>query len=133
MMLLLVIVASVTLLGVESRRGGPSRCALDGIAIDPVYRVRIVEGNGRERVFCCVRCAQLWLAHADSSSRFFVTDESRGEEIPADEAWFVRSSVITQNSTRNRIHCFKYRADAERHAAAARGRVLSGNERPFRE
>jgi hypothetical protein len=61
-----------------------------------------------------------------------VTDETSGALISASEAWFVRSSVITNRVTRNRVHCFQSRADAERHAAAFAGEILSGNDRPFR-
>ena len=44
---------------------------------------------------------------------------------------FVRSPVVTKASTGNRIHAFRNHTDAERHAATARGRILSGADRPF--
>ena len=40
------------------------------------------------------------------------------------------SSVVTRATTGNRIHAFRDRQDAQRHAASALGRVLTGTERP---
>lgn len=126
-----VVVVSLAVAGVELRRSGPGRCSLDGAPIEPLYRVRLVDQDGRDHRFCCVRCAQIWMASSAEPAAVFVTDEASGVEIPASVAWYVRSSVITQQSTRNRIHCFKDRGDAERHSGSARGRLLDGGDRPF--
>ena len=131
-LILQAVIVGLALGGVSLRRSGPGRCALDGLAIEPLYRVRVDERDGESRVFCCIRCAELWLAQAEPPRAVFVTDEASGEEIPARQAWFVRSSVVTQPATMNRIHAFKNRADAERHAATARGRLLKEEDRPLR-
>jgi hypothetical protein len=94
--------------------------------------VRVEEEDGRQRVFCSVRCAQLWLARGQPPPRaVFVTDEASGREVEAHRAFFVRSAVVTPPTTRNRTHAFAERADAARHAAAFRGAVLTTDERPF--
>lgn len=113
------------------------RCALDGIDIEPLYRVRIVEDNGQVREFCCIRCAENWLArkHAVSvrstARSVWVTDEVSGTELDAAKAVFVRSQVVTNHSTGNRIHAFRSRDDAVRHAEYHNGTVLAGGDRPF--
>ena len=115
-----------------ARRPPADRCALDGAAIDPAYRVRVVDGAGRAHCFCCTRCAELWLErHRDAPQAVYVTDEASGEELRAERAYFVRSRVVTQPATLNRIHAFRDRADAERHADRFRGAVLADSERPF--
>jgi hypothetical protein len=115
-------------------RPPPGRCALDGVAIDPPYRVRVHDARGRDHEFCCVRCAELWLGRRREPPRAaFVTDEATGGEIDAAQAHFVRSSVVTTPTTGNRVHAFASPADAARHAEVARGRLLTGPERPFQE
>jgi hypothetical protein len=125
------IVVSAAILGVESRRIGPDRCALDGAAIEPIYLVRIRERDGRSELFCCVTCAELWIARSGKPSEVLVTDEISGCELRSALAWFVRSSVVTTQATQNRIHAFQNRDDAEKHAERARGRILIGRDRPF--
>lgn len=108
------------------------RCALDGVAIEPVYRVRVVDAAGTERPFCCIKCATVWLTQQPTRPRaVFVTDEITGTEIPASEAYFVRSLVVTTPATGNSIHAFKEKADAQRHADSAGVSILTGSERPF--
>ena len=84
-------------------------------------------------LFCCVRCAEIWLRGQPSPPRaVLVTDEESGEELDASAAWYVRSSVVTTPATGNRVHVFRSRADAERHADAYGGTVLARSEAPFR-
>jgi hypothetical protein len=109
---------------------GP-RCDLDGVAVDPAYQVRIMDGEGRERRFCCIRCAELWLKHQGHAPReIWVTDEVSGQEIDARSAWFTRSLVITNPVTGNRIHAFRSRPDAEKHVQTS-GTLLVDGETPF--
>lgn len=113
-------------------RPPPGRCALDGVAIEPLYRVRVQDARGRDHEFCCVRCAELWLGRGREPPRaVFVTDEASGREVDAAAAHFVRSGVVTTPTTGNRVHAFATSADAARHAEVARGRVLRESERPF--
>jgi nitrous oxide reductase accessory protein NosL len=112
------------------RAGGT--CALDGMTIDPVYRVEIVDFRGHAEPFCCLKCAEIWLKNRPGQTRAIrVTDEASGEAIDADTAFFVRSFVVTTPTTGNRVHVFRNRADAEKHAAAHAGIVLSESERPL--
>jgi hypothetical protein len=113
------------------RRSPEPRCDLDGVAIDPAYQVRVMDAEGRERRFCCIRCAELWLKHqAHAPREIWVTDEVSGQEIDARSAWFARSLVITNPVTGNRIHAFRSRPDAEKHVQTS-GTLLVDGEKPF--
>ena len=59
------------------------------------------------------------------------SDEVSGEPVDARSAHYVRSDVVTTPATGNRVHVFRRRVDAERHAALFAGTVLTGAERPF--
>jgi hypothetical protein len=127
----LVVVAGLPLAGHWARRHRAEGCALDGAAVNPAYRVEVVDASGHPHAFCCLRCAQIWLEDKPDPRAVTVTDEASGEPIDAAAAWFVRSSVVTMPTTGNRVHAFRTRADAERHADQFWGVVLSGSERPF--
>lgn len=131
---LLLIVVGLPFIGHHARqKKGPS-CALDGIAIEPIYRVRIVDENNRSYKFCCVKCAQLWLAAHDAKPiAVFVTDETGGKEVAAGQAYFAISTIVTESKTLNCIHAFAEEADAQKHADKYWGRVLGGTDRPFHE
>jgi hypothetical protein len=131
---LLALVVGLAVLGAWMRRGDRGRCALDGVRIEPRYRVRVVDAEGTGREFCCVRCARRWLEDQKAAPRaVYVTDEASGQEVEADRAFFVRSAVVTTPTSGNRVHAFARRGDAEHHAAAAHGRLLDGSDRPFSE
>ena len=121
------------LLGSWLRRQEGQGCALDGQAINPAYRVRIVDQGGESRVFCCIRCGELWLARAAEKKprEIWVTDETSGREIRAAEAFFVRSRIFTNQPAQDRVHAFHRIEDAESHAESFAGTVLSGEKRPF--
>ena len=128
----MIIVAALPFAAHWIRGGADERCAWDGLEIDPVYRVRIVEQPGITYTFCCVQCAVRWLDRREVAPRdIFVTDEASGAEIPAREASYVRSTVSTNAITGNRVHAFRTAEDAMKHAQAAGGRRLIGAERPF--
>jgi hypothetical protein len=128
----LVVAVGLAVLGTSIRRRLPGRCALDGDRIEPLYRVRVVDEAGVSQEFCCIRCAQLWLkSRRGQPVVIYVTDEASGQEIDGQGAFYVRSSVVTKATTGNRIHAFGDQEEAERHAAAARGRILNGQDRPF--
>ncbi len=129
----LLLVVGLPIAGSLVRRQSADRCALDGSAIDPALKVRIVDDQGESRPFCCIQCAVWWLERQTHEPKsIWVTDESSGQEINAGTAIFVRSTVVTMPTTGNRIHAFGQLTDAERHAEAARGTVLSQAEGPFR-
>jgi hypothetical protein len=130
----LVVVVGLPLLAHWLRRPTEAGCALDGLRIDPRYRVAIVDHLGTRHAFCCLRCAEIWL---QKESKFpprsvTVTDEATGERVDAALAWYVRSAVATNRITGNRIHVFQSQADALKHAADFAGVVLEESEKPFR-
>jgi hypothetical protein len=126
----LAVAVGLPLLGRWARSDGAERCAEDGLPIAALYRVRVVDSAGQSRQFCCVGCAEKWRRQHENSARsIWVTDEASGDEIEASTAWFVRSAVTTNSVTRNRIHAFRDRQDAERHAAAFAGEILDGAAR----
>ena len=128
----LLALAALAVLGPWLRRDDLPRCAIDGLIIDPAYRVRIRDERDQDREFCDVQCALLWLEHPGSTARTIrVTDEISGDEFDAAGAFFVRSSVVTNRTTGNRWHVFRDRADAERHSSESRGPLVEGVERPF--
>ncbi len=128
----LVVVVGLPLAGHWARSGAAPRCEQDGLPVEPLYRVRVVDGAGVWHHFCCIRCASRWLARRDDRPRaVYVTDEAGGTEIDCRSAFFVRSSVVTNPVTRNHTHAFKDRADADEHARAYRGEALTGVLRPF--
>ena len=130
----LAMIAALAVAGSVIRQRGRSGCALDGMAIDPHLRVRVLDSQQLSHDFCCIRCAQLWLDHQAQPPRaIYVTDEKTGEEIEAGQAFFVRSRVVTVAATQNRLHAFADRADADRHAQLYSGRILTDAERPFED
>jgi hypothetical protein len=128
-----VVVAGLALLAHWARRDAGTGCALDGTRIDPAYRVEVVDSAGGSYAFCCPTCARIWLGRQSAPPRAVTaTDEASGEAIDAATAHYVRSSVVTNAGTGNRIHVFRDRGDAERHAERFGGTVLSESENPFR-
>lgn len=128
----LLFVVGLPLLGRWARNSSAPTCALDGVPIDPLYQVTIVDAQGQPHVFCCLRCAGLWSKRAAEPPRAVtVTDEASGQEVPAENACYVRSSVVTTPVTGNRIHTFRRQADAQEHAQAFAGVVLPEDEKPF--
>jgi hypothetical protein len=128
----LLVIVGLPLLGAWARHTRAMQCSYDGAVIVPLYQVHIVDDRGRAREFCCIECARLWLNRDDAHARtILVTDETTGQAIAAQSAWFVRSRVITVPHTRNRIHAFQAKADAVRHADSASGAILAGADKPF--
>lgn len=128
----LAVLAALPFVGHWARHDDGPACAYDGSPIEPAYRVRIVDGHGRDVAFCCIRCAEHWLQSARGAVQsIHVTDERSGEEIDAATAHFVRSLVVTSRTTGNRIHAFRTRTDAEEHARTSSGYLLEDAERPF--
>jgi hypothetical protein len=109
------------------------RCALDGAAIDPLARVRVLDERSTPHGFCCVHCAERWIEKSGGKvGEILVTDETSGSEVTARAAWFVWSRAAGVTGSASRVHVFANEQDARRHAAAFAGTVLTGDERPFR-
>jgi hypothetical protein len=118
--------------GTSLRHTAGDRCELDGVNLVQCYSVHIEDAAGRTHDFCCLRCAELWAERQSQPIRSIrVTDEASGSEINVEDAIYVRSLVVTNPSTGNRVHVFRDREDAERHAQASRGTILTGDDRPF--
>lgn len=129
----LAVVVGLPVMAHWARRPDGTGCALDGAKIDPIYRVEISDGQGRTQAFCCLRCARIWRDRQPAPPQSItVTDEASGQRLATAAAYYVRSSVVTVPATGNRVHVFRSRADAEKHAAAHAGALLSASERPFR-
>jgi hypothetical protein len=125
-------VVGLPILGTWSRRHRLPRCDLDGAPIVPIYAVQIVDAEGESHDFCCILCAEFWLERQTADPREVrVTDEVGGLPIAAEAAFFVRSASVTNQATGNRVHTFRERGDAERHAEDHFGRLLDDLERPF--
>jgi hypothetical protein len=124
--------AVLPIIGHALRGDHPPCCAWDGLPVEPVYRVRVAAEGDAAQEFCSVRCAELWLERSGCRPvRIIVTDEATGEELDSSRACYVRSTVATSAVTGNRVHVFRTREDAQRHAAAAHGWPLTGSARPF--
>ena len=129
----ILLVVGLPVIGSWVRRTGAPRCALDGLAVVPGTAVRVTDHGGRSQTFCCIRCAERWLARTgDAFETVGVTDEVSGVEIDARAAVFVRSPVVTNRVTGNRVHTFRVADDAIAHTRQYGGRVLDPGERPFK-
>ncbi len=112
-------------------RPGPG-CASDGVLLEGAPQVRIVDAHGADHTFCSISCAVRWLrVCGEPAASVQVTDESSGDMIDAAAAFFVRSTVVAQPATGDRVHAFRSEADARRHAEVHGGRLLTGKGRPF--
>lgn len=128
----LLVVVGAPFAGRWARRQQAPRCALDGMTIEPLYRVRIVDRRGAAHDFCCIRCAVAWLKRdGEAPQAIRVTDEASGAQINAEHAHFAVSAVVTNPVTGNRVHVFGSRKDAEAHVRAFGGKVLETAELPF--
>lgn len=128
--LALACVAALPLLA-DSLRRGAERCAFDGVRIAAPPDARVILRDGTVRAFCCVRCADRWVAVHHAPAVVRVTDGPTGGEIDAASAWFVRSLATWGGGAPDSIRAFARRGDAERHVRAYGGRLLQGADRPF--
>ena len=122
----LLAIAALPLMA-ERLRPAVERCAMDGVAVVPSFRVR-----ARDRVFCGVTCAESWLARSGGApDGVLVTDAVTGREIAASEAWFVRTLANRSDGAPDAIRVFAGREEAEGHVEAYGGTILVGALRPF--
>jgi hypothetical protein len=113
-------------------RPAHERCEMDGVAIKPLYRVRVRGADGRAHAFCGVRCAALWIAGSGSApADVRVTDTTTGTVIDARAAWFVETVANRGDGAPDTIRVFARKEDAESRVRAYGGRILAGSERPF--
>ena len=117
-------------LAAERLRPRAERCAMDGVLVQPAFRVRVVEALGSERTFCGVACAQSWIGH-EGAAPARVLVPAHGREIDARDAWFVETALNRSDGAPDGIRVFDGRDEALRHAEAHGGTLLSGADRPF--
>ena len=102
-----------------------SGCSLDGSEIERMYEVVIIQKDRLSRSFGCVLSARIWFRENDEQvSSVLVTDESTGEKIRAEDAFYVVSDVVTTPYTGNRIHVFAEKTRAISHATQFKGRLI---------
>lgn len=131
-LLAVALAAVLPLAGAWWRGGVPPGCALDGAAISPRQRVEFHMRDGTVYPFCSLTCAELWLsASPRRPDRILVTDEPSGELLPAGEAHYVRSRVMSSPTVRESRHVFRSLEKAQAHARQFQGRVLDAKQRPF--
>jgi hypothetical protein len=117
----------------ERLRAPVERCEMNGVALDPAFRVRVTEPHGAAHGFCGVSCAEAWIARSGAEvAAVRVTDAVTGAEVDGTEAWFVRTVRNVSDGAPDAIRVFARKDDALRHASAHGGHVLVGAERPFR-
>jgi hypothetical protein len=98
------------------RGSHPDRCSFDGVSIDRVHRVDLMEDGMVRASFCSVACALAW-PKLPASRYWQVRDEMSGEPIDASRACFVLSRVVTVATRGERIHVFRQWTDAMNHCA----------------
>ena len=126
----LALAAALPLLGQALGGRTAAGCAADGVALAGSPVVKLVGEDGAEVSFCCVGCAKGWPS-SPSPRRILVTDELTGRMFDARDAWFVRSMVVAQPATEDRVHAFASEEEARRHLRAYRGVFLTGPLHPF--
>lgn len=116
----------------ERLRSHPERCEMDGAALNPGFRARVIETGGAAHAFCGVACARSWLALSGiRPATVLVTDCVQGSEIDARNAWFVETLANWSDGAPDTIRVFASKDDADRHVSAHGGRLLTGADRPF--
>ena len=129
--LALLAVAALPLVA-DRLRSRSELCAMDGSPVQSSFRVRIVETDGTVRSFCGVRCADRWLARSGTAPRaVLVTDCGNGREVSADSASFLYTMTGWGEDVPDFVRVFGRRADAERHAKAYGGEIMTGADRPL--
>jgi hypothetical protein len=100
-------------------------CIQDRVVLKPVYMVDLTLADGTRVSLCNVTCALLFLRdQGRSAQEVSVRDETTGEPIDSETAFYVESEVFTHRESANRIHVFALEADARRHAGHYGGTLL---------
>jgi hypothetical protein len=119
--------AAISALAVASRWSIDGRsdghCRLDGVTIEPVRRVDLLDGPQVVAGFCSIDCALAWPEQPASPS-WQLRDEVTGRPVDANRAAFVTSRVAGVPGRGGRIHVFALPDDAERHCARFGGAPL---------
>jgi hypothetical protein len=112
--------------GFRNHYGTAERCETDGQPLSPALRVDLKMPGGAWRAFCTIECARRWLARQPRAvpEEAVVRDALTGEPLDAYVAFFVRSEVVTNRSSGNNIHAFRFRTDAMEHLRRFRGEEI---------
>lgn len=127
---IVLLVVAVPVVGSWLRRSADVGCAMDGVPVPALFAARVVDETGKSHRFCCITCAAEW-ARVGEVAAAYVMDEAGSGEIDVSSAYFVRSRVVTNAVTGNRVHAFRLEADAVAHARTFAGVILAGAERLF--
>ena len=127
---ILFIIAVILILIAGCRdKAAEDRCDHDGFPIQPLYAIYFSLQDGSEKTFCSIVCASISFQQLKNRvDKVMVIDEASGARIPASEALFVESDVVTVPHVGNSIHVFENREDALKHLIRFKGRWI---ENPF--
>jgi len=120
-------VVTVALLPLLADRLRPARerCVENAVAVDPAFRVRIRDGEGRWLPFCGVTCAERWLRHAPAPPlAILVVDCATGRELSAEHAFYVRAVATLGREAPDAVRVFAHRREAQRYADTYGGRIM---------
>jgi len=127
----LAAVACLPLLA-DAFREPESRCAQDGVGIDPAYEVVVDLGEGVERRFCGVACADRFMMRSGVTAHaIHVTDCVSGRRIDARAAFYVETFAGWRESVPDPVRVFASRMQAMDHIEAHGGEFLTGPRRPL--
>lgn len=128
---LILLIALIPLIIVACKKRAPGdRCDYDGFPIQPLYAVSFFLQDGSEKKFCSLVCASMSFQRLKANVvQVRVADEVSGARIPAAQAVFVESDMVTVPHVKNRIHVFRNETDAVKHMRKFKGRRV---ENPFR-
>jgi len=108
------------------QRAPGARCDYDGAKIQPFYEVCFTLQDGSDKKFCSIVCALQALAqYNEKVNSIVVTDETTGQKVEAEKAFFVESSVVTVPHVRNNVHVFASEEPARRHQNRYQGKSIS--------
>jgi len=120
-------VVAVALLPLLADRVRPARerCVEDAVAVDPAFRVRIRDAEGRWLPFCGVTCAERWLRRAPAPPlAILVVDCATGRELSAEHAFYVRALATMGREAPDAVRVFALRREAQRYEETYGGRIL---------
>ncbi|MDY0058916.1 MAG: hypothetical protein RBU45_03835 [Myxococcota bacterium] len=119
---------ALALLGeaIQAQVATRERCLLDRLPIQPIYQVRVNQPDGQSLHFGSPRCALSYLERLGTlrDLEVIVTDEVAGRPVPARQAFFVQSEVLTSRQDGNDWHVFADEVEARRHAMRYEGQLL---------
>lgn len=127
MALFIIFVIIFLALGCKGERKSiEGRCDYDGARIDPLYAVYFYPQDGSEKKFCSIVCAlQALTQYKEQVESVLVTDETTGQKVKAEKAFFVESRVISVPHVKNNVHVFASEEASLRHRNQYQGKSIA--------